>query len=229
MLSRLMLPIAALLALGGCQSLHPPPPVAVEVRDAETKQPIEGARVRMWHQAVHSVATTGTTGADGVARIAEPPAGDTPILYEVGANGYLARETDHPAERTAAGVVFELFAEPRPALELVVPNSFRGVIRMKIHVQDDLAYPAGKRVFPYSVPASGEVDVALPPIFGRGATPEIRTRFADGTAIPRDAKGFEVGCRWLKADPENGYIFVIGTQWEGDTVRREIQKAGKAR
>src|SRR5580658_10132694 len=43
----------------GCQLVHPQPPIDVEVRDAETKTPIEGAHVCVWHSSIHAVASSG--------------------------------------------------------------------------------------------------------------------------------------------------------------------------
>jgi hypothetical protein len=194
----------------------------VQVRDAETKEVIPGAQVRIWHPAVHSTSTSGTTGTDGVAHVPQPPTDSTPLNYELAANGYLPRQTDQPVERTASGVVVELYHGPRPTVDLVVPTGYRGVVKATVLVKDGTGKP-GQRVFTESVPQSGVVQVAIPPIIGRGHTPDLRARYADGTPLPRDAKDYKVGCRWLKAD-EGEYVFVIGTTWECDAVRREMKK-----
>jgi hypothetical protein len=206
--------------------LHPQPPVLVEVRDAETREPIAGAQVRVWHAAIHSVTSSGTTGPDGLAQIPAPPADDTPLIYEFMAKGYMARQMDHPLKRVQGGVTLELFAEPRPTLELVVANGYRGVVRAKIRVQDDLTYPPHQRLFSYPVPASAFVEAVVPPLFARGSTPDLRVRYAEGTPLSRDAKPYEVGCRWLKSDPDSEYVFLIGTQWEADTFRRNVNSTG---
>jgi hypothetical protein len=214
-----------LVSASGCQMLHPQAPMNVEVRDAETQAPIDGAHVRAWHSAVHSVASSGTTGPDGTVQFPSPPADDAPLIYEMVAKGYMARQTDHPVKQTQSSVILEMFAEPRPILELIVPTGYRGVLRATVRVRDDYTYPPRQRLFSYTVPASAVVEAVVPPIFGRGLTPNISFRYADGTPLPRDAKDFELGCRCLKSDPDSEYIFVIGTQWEADGVRRTIQKA----
>ena len=218
-----------LVAFSGCQSLHPVAPVDVQVRDAETKAPIDGAQVRLWFSTAHSVSTSGTTGPDGTARIPSPPVEDAPLQFEAMARGYLPRQSGQAIERTPTGVVLEMYAEPRPMLELVVPTGFRGVVKATVRVQNDLKYEPHLRLFSCPGPSTGVVVVALPPVFLRGVTPDIRTRYADGTPLLREAKDFEIGCRWLKADPETEYVFAIGTQWEADTIRRDMKKAESGR
>jgi hypothetical protein len=227
----LLNPLLLLAAASGCQMLHPQaPPVDVRVRDAESKSPIAGAEVRVWHSGDHSVVTHGTTGADGLVQVPAPPAEDkTPLLYDATAQGYLIRQTERPSEITPTGVVLELYVGPRPTVELVVPDGYKGVLKLTIRVQDDLRYPPGQRLFTYGVPASGVAAITLPPIFNRDHTPDIRARYASGNPIPRDAKDYEIGCRWLKADPEKEYVMVIGTQWEADQTRRDMKKASGGR
>ena len=138
------------------------------------------------------------------------------------------RQTDQPAVRTASGVVLEVFAEPRPFVELVVPTGYRGLIRARLQVRPDLPIPPHQREYAINVPANGVVEIVLPPIFTRGVTPEIRTRYADGTPLSRTAKDYELGCRWLESDADSGYIFYIGTKYEADEMRRAIKKASGA-
>lgn len=215
-----------LVTAPGCQMLHPQPPIDVEVRDAETQAPIDGAHVRVWHNASHSDVTSGTTGPDGTVHILAPQAQDTPLVYEMMAKGYMSRQTDQPAKQNSSHIVLEMYAEPRPVLELVIPTGYRGVVRATVKVQDNYAYQPHQRLFSCTVPASAVVEAVVPPIFGRGQTPDIRARYADGTPLPRDAKDFEIGCRWLKADADSEYVFVIGTQYQADEIRRSIKSAG---
>ncbi len=201
----------------------------MQVRDAETQGPIAGAQVRSWHSDVHSVTTAGTTGPDGLARVPSPPGENSPIYYEASAQGYLPKPAGQALARTPTGVILEMYAEPRPVLELVVPTGYRGTVKATIRVQNDLKFEPRQRLFSFPVPTSGVVAVVVPPIFTSGVTPNIRTRYADGTTLSRDAKDSELGCRWLKADPESEYVIVIGTQWEADEFRRAIKKADSGR
>jgi hypothetical protein len=221
--------VPVLIAASGCHSLQTQPPVDVQVRDAETKAPIDGAQVRVWRSAIHSVVNSGTTGPDGMAHLPAPPIEDSPLFFEAMARGYLPRQSGQPVEQTPSGVILEMYAEPRPSLELVVPTGYRGVVKATVRVQSDLANKPAQRQFSFPVPPSGVVAVVLPPVFLKGITPDIRFRYADGTPLLRDAKDFEVGCRWLKADPESEFVFAIGTQWEADEIRRAMKKADSGR
>ena len=225
-------PVAVIILLvpfSGCQTLHQLTPVDVQVRDAETNAPIEGAHVRIWYPSTHSVAMSGVTGQDGLVRIQSPPIEDSPLMFEAMARGYLPHQSGQPIERTSAAAILEMYAEPRPIVELVIPTGYRGTVKTTISVQNNIKAEPRARLFSYPVPSSGVVTIALPSIFPRGITPDIRTRYADGTPLPRDAKDYELGCRWLKADPESEYLFVIGTQWEADSIRRDMKKAATGR
>lgn len=217
------------LALAGCHTAPPAAPVEVQVLDAETKAPIDGAQVRMWHSAAHSVVASGTTGPDGMVRIPPPPAEDGPLVFEAMARDYLPRQAGQPLLETPHGVILEMISGPRPVVELVVPNGFRGLIKTRVIVQNDLPYPPHQRLFSFTVPPGGVVEAVVPPIFIRGITPDIRARYADGTPLARDARDAELGCRWLKADPDSDYIFSIGTKWEADEIRRALRKSETGR
>ena len=221
--------LVIIVPFSGCQTLHPTAPVDVQVRDAETQAHIAGAQVRAWRTAVHSVTTAGTTGPDGQAQIPTPPGEGSLLQFEATAQGYLPKPAGQAIVRSPTGVILEMYAEPRPVLELVVPTGYRGIVKTTFRVQNDLKFEPRQRLFSFPVPASGVVAVVVPPIFTPGMTPNIRTRYADGTMLPRDAKDFELGCRWLKADPESEHIFVIGTQWEADEIRRAMKKADSGR
>jgi hypothetical protein len=177
----------------------------------------------VWHNSIRAAASLGTTGPNGTVVVPEPPADDTPLLYEVTAKGYLTRQTDVPAARTPAGVALEVYAEPRPVVELVLPTGYKGVVRGTYRVQADAPFALHQRQFTFAVPAAGVLDIVVPPIFSRGIMPDIRARYADGTPLARTAKDYDVGCRWLEADPDTGYLFVIGTQYEADQVRRDMK------
>jgi hypothetical protein len=92
-----------------------------------------------------------------------------------------------------------------------------------------MKYELRQRFFSYPVPASGAVAVDLPPVFTRGVAPDIRVRYADGKPLPRDAKDYEIGCRWLRTERDGEFLFVIGTQWEADQIRRELKQSSTGR
>src|SRR6516225_1726759 len=88
---------ALLLALApGCQGLFGSRPAPVLVRDAETKEPIPGAEVRLSYPPtqlpVGPPDCSEKTGDDGVARVQAAPYGDGGIAVGVTAKGYLSEE-----------------------------------------------------------------------------------------------------------------------------------------
>jgi hypothetical protein len=196
----------------------------VQVRDAESKQPISGAQVKVWHPAAHASPTSGTTGADGLASVPAPPAENSPLFYEVTAKGYLPRPPEQKVQQTSSGAVIELYAGPEPTLEVVLPPNYRGGIRLTVRIKNDLPYTPGTRTFSFPLPPSAEIEAVLPPIFLRGVTPNIVVRDQSGTKLSRSAKDYDSGCRCLKSDPESEYIFFIGTQYEADQFQRQLMK-----
>ena len=227
--------ILVFLALPGCHALYRDRPVSVLVRDAETKAPIPGAEVQIASASGHlPKVTAATTAGDGVARLKVNPTAEIAYTVLVDAAGYLSDEQDVSVEAlrgiTPAGgdsptptLVVEVFAGPRPTVELVVPTGYRGVLRAQVHGREDAPYPPGQRTFSYAVPANGAVEVVGPPVFLHGLAPDIRARYADGTPLSRDAKDNEVGLRWVNREGDE-HIFVVGTRAEWDDLRKSLEK-----
>jgi hypothetical protein len=231
----------------GCQALHPYRPLTVLAQDAETKQPIPGAAVRIsYPDAPASLApwgSSGTTGPDGLAQVRAAPAGDAGTRLDVTAPGFLfeeqflpdaiVRALPLPGLFAAAGpppapLVVELYAEPRPTIELVVPTGYRGVVKAELEVSQDVPCPPGQRCFPFEVSPAGDVRVTGPVLLRRALGPNYRARYADGTLLGRDGENQEVGFRWLKCEGNTQY-FVVGTQSEFNAYRRDSAREGEDR
>src|SRR5581483_8644278 len=110
----------------------------------------------------------GKTQPDGIARMElSPDPSDCP-LAELTAHGYLWQEKSLPGgiggnkNPAAPDVSFELFAEPRPTVELVVPNLYRGLIEVKMQIQDDAPAVPGQRAFRVVVSPKGEAELTGP-------------------------------------------------------------------
>lgn len=227
-----------LLGLGcGCQSLHGYRPVPVRVEDAETNQPIAGAEVRLSYPNTQpSLAprnSFGTTAADGIARLEAAPFGEPGPVVEVNANGYMAEEkyltleavqAIPPARRSEkieerpVCLVVRMLAEPEPTVELILPTGYRGVVRARVAIQEDMPQTPGQRCFRYEVPSSGIVEVAGPPLLRRIFATDFRARYADGATLPWQPKDSEVGLWWLRCDGDEQF-FLVGTPLEYKTRR----------
>jgi hypothetical protein len=236
-LARLLLCPALLLSTAsGCQAFIASRDVTVVVRDAESKKPIPGAEVSIYY--LHLIdpfapaESGGTTGPDGAVRLRAAP---YPGLFmEAQASGYLGQgctsaleglETIEPAnwltgrkQRPVVRVV-ELYCEPGPTVELVLPDGYRGIVKVVEALDDRPA--AGKRRFTFPVPPSGVVEMRGPRVLAHATALEFTARYANGTPLPRD--GTAVGLRWLEA-PGDGHYFVVGTQADLDDGYRLFHK-----
>lgn len=224
-----------LLALGGCQALYRYRDVPVLARDAETKQPIPGAEVRIYYPLTPASrapwTSSGETGQDGVARLRAAPCGDAGARVEVTVAGYLFEGKDLPDEFVQAGksagpFVMDLYAGPRAAVELVLPAGYRGRVKAEVVVNEDAPCAPGQRCFRYEVPPSGVVRVAGPVLLRRVLPPDFRACYADGTPLSAEAHDDQVGF-WPLAC-EGGYqVFFAGTRAEHDNALRDYRKAGR--
>ena len=182
--------------------------------------------------------SNGTTGSDGVAHLRGAPYGDVGVKMEANARGYLYEEkyvkvaeveAIEPAhwfedvDRRPACFVVEMYAEPHPTVELVVPKDYRGRIKAEFHIQEDALGQPGQRCFRYAVPASGVVQVTGPPLLHRIYGPDFRARFADGEPLSGDVQGLDVGFWWLKCEGDCHYL-LVGTRGQFDDFRRSHEK-----
>jgi hypothetical protein len=236
----LLYPVLLLATAPGCQTLYRYRPVPVLVRDAETKQPLPGAEVRIWYPLTRPdfapFDSCGVTGQDGIARLRAAPYGEYGIRVDAAAPGYLSDGVDvtatalqkvEPAgwleatEQRPAAFTVELYAEPAFAVELVVPVGYRGLVKAEVLVREDVPCPAGQRCFRYEVSPSGAVQVTIPPLLRSIFPPAYRARYADGTALGGDMDAVKVGFRWLKTDGKE-QCFVVGTRTEYESFARDL-------
>jgi hypothetical protein len=226
--------VLLLMIAPGCLSLHSQQPISVQILDAETKQPIPGADAQLTGLAAPSSNSSGAAGSDGTAHLKAATDGEPGLVVEAGANGYLDGKTHVPAETLRAAesshglswfgrppipAVVELYAEPRPTVELVVPAGFRGQVRARLQIQDDAPSTPGLRNFHCDVPATGVVVIMGPPVLDHAFAPDFRIQFTDGSPLSRNAAESEIGYWWLKS--EGGYqCFFVGTPAEFAVARQ---------
>jgi hypothetical protein len=241
---RIMRPAHALLALSvvllasaGCRSLHIPEPVPIVVRDAETNAPISGAEVRIWDPAVHDTGdlhdASATTGANGIARVRTAAPQGNEVLVQVCAAGYLAGQANLPAEdavptpgslnRMPAGTTVDVFAGPRPTLELNVPMGYRGLVKVEVRVAADGPAQPGQRQFRFAVSPSGVAQVVGPKVLGQLTAQDISASYADGTPIRREVPDNEIGFRWVRCEGATQF-FAVGTLADCEDFRREAER-----
>jgi hypothetical protein len=227
-----------LLGVGpGCLSpgLDPYRPVVIQARDAETKQPLPDTAVRISYPvagpATAPQVSAGSTDDYGLARLWAAPCGDGGILVEATASGYLCQTRDlspeevealplpswfEAVERRPVSFTLDLYKAPNPTVELLLPEHFRGPLRVEVVIREDAPCRPGQRVFRCQVPESGTVQVVGPPLLRH--LPEFRAVTADGTVLSRQPKSYETGFWWLRND-EKCQVFLVGTAAEYAELR----------
>jgi hypothetical protein len=180
-LARLVIaPILLLAVLPGCQALHSYRPTPVQVIDADTKQPIAEAEVRISYPMANSLATPWesreTTGSNGIARSRAASFGSAGAMVEISAQGYMNEQRFLTAQQVEdlerAGwfedthqrlpaLVVGLYKDPRPTIELVLPPGYRGMVKARVRVQDKSLSPVRRcsntsfrRIFTSSTPTT---------------------------------------------------------------------------
>src|SRR5262249_39529052 len=118
------------------------------------------------------------TGKDGVAHLSASPAEEYGVTVEAAAAKHFGEQKcltpgevaalapapliGHPKDGPPT-VVVALYAEPRPSVELVVPDGYRGVVAVEIVTQEG-AGAAGERRFVVEAAASGKARLVGPPV-----------------------------------------------------------------
>jgi hypothetical protein len=246
--SALFLSLSGLLLASacGCQALHSYRNVTVQTVDAETKKPIPGAEVRLSYPlADASMApwqSVGTTGSNGTIQLRAAPYGEVGIQLDSTVPGYMSAQKGFPVAAVEAikqagffespdqrpvNFTVEMYAEPFPSVELVLPNGYRGTVKVGVKIKEDAPLKPGQRLFSYEVPKSGVIEIVGPPLLRRVFTPDFDARFADGTRLNRQPQGEEVGFQCLKTEGGIDY-FLIGTRAEYEALQRADRTEGAA-
>jgi hypothetical protein len=208
-------------------------PVNVAVYDAETDAPIAGAEVAVYYRGIYPFgfpksdpAATDDRGAATI-RIA---AGET-VEWCASAEGYMV-DRGEPGEDVR---VFRLYKLPRPQVTIVVPNGYRGPLKIDMRlVPGRVQGKIGKRDFVFRASPSGYVDFdATPLLLATEHFHSLESNFfavhEDGSPVPDDYRlgRFGVGLRWV-ADgglPRRWRrLYVIGTYADGQALHAKIMR-----
>jgi len=230
-----------LAIMPGCQGFHQYRPVAVMARDAETKQPIPGAEVKISYPTTQPTFAPsdsyGSTGENGIARLQAAPYGESGIAVSVTAQGYMfedkyvpvsAVEAIQPAgwfetiEKRPVNLVVDVYAEPRPTVELVLPVGYRGFVNASVKFDDDLPLGRGQRNFTFVTSSTGEAEVVGPALLRRVSPADFRAKFADGTPLARSSRDSEIALWWLRSDGHTQH-FLVGSKYEFDMLGQSYQ------
>jgi hypothetical protein len=210
------------------------------VRDADSKQPIPGAQARISYPLAGGVfaprPSSGGTGNNGVVHLSAAVHGDTSILLELDAEGYLEEHRSLPVEmvraikpaglleaveRRPVNLIVEMYAEkPVPTIDVVLPNGYRGMVQLEISIADDASQMPGHRQFSYAVPASGSICVREPALLRRFTLPNVTARYAEGTPLgsATEMKESEIGF-WRVKHEYQKFTFLVGSKAEYEQYR----------
>jgi len=125
-------------------------------------------------------------------------------------------------DRRPPSFVLEMYAEPSPTVELVVPTGYHGVIEAEVAPRTP-----GQRCFSYVVSPTGAVQVIGPPLLRRVLPAMFTARYADGTPLSRNPQDTEIGFWWLKHDGRSD-SFLVGTKSEWKRSRPSDEGATRS-
>jgi hypothetical protein len=121
--------------------------------------------------------------------------------------------------------VVEMYAEPHPSVELVVPTDYRGLIKAEMQFRDGAPCAPGQRTFAYDVQPSGSAQVIGPPLLRRVLAPDFHAKFADGARLTGHPENADLGFWWLRSEGSTQF-FWVGTQLEYDNIRHASEREG---
>ena len=211
----------------GCGLTRATRPMTVQVVDAETRQPLPGARVSICYPNMLDFTAPSAVAAstDDQGSVCLRAAAYGTITVDADRDGYRQIErTDVVTAAFVAGLprkpsgradcTLELWAAPRPAVTLVVPTGYHGPVKV-VFETDESARP-GQRAFTYHVGPEGRVVVRGPRFLGH-SWEDIVARYADGTPVPQPSSESPgtTAFRWVDSRDLNGSstcLYSIGTE-----------------
>ena len=235
----------------GCEMMHSSVPVALKIRDAETKEPIPAAEVAFLYPTNDSLSherdSAGKSNPSGIVQLKAITGDDVPPpQVKVMAAGYLVDQRSLPGETLRAirgsqsfwsfnatpkappEVAVDVYRGPGAVIELTLPVGYRGLVKAEVRIREDVVYQPRQRLFSGSLSEDGVVHIEGPPILRHEYKPDFRAKYTDETlvpTIPSEAKerNEEVGFRWLRSEGATE-VFVVGTRVEWESYRRANDK-----
>jgi hypothetical protein len=230
---RLISSLLALLSLlagsPGCRVINGYRPVTILVQDAETGEPVPGARVRVGYYLLVDPRAPklriGTTDDEGLVTLRVAPYEGRAVMVAT-AEGYftegmrslsdaeIGRFEPGDGKRARPFVVLPMYAEPAAVVELVVPTGYRGLFKVETQTDDHLA--PRQRLFGVHVEPSGLAVLKGPGLLQRADGVDLRARYEDGTPLEPAAGPDAVGLWELGEPSEPVRYFFVGTGKEHD-------------
>lgn len=210
----------------GCGVFRERRPMTVQVLDGDTREPVGGATVRVSYPNMLDFTaprpTEATTDRNGLAtlRVADyrwhwvrADHSD----YRVSDDFRLDATEFRELPKRGDGRVKHTFlaysnSTPRPTVELVVPNGYRGPVKIRYETEEQPT--AGRRSFKFQVSPTGHVTIRGPRLVAERPKPDFAVAYEDGTAISshgsQDRPGQDA-FRWVHCGTDSD-LYVIGTE-----------------
>jgi hypothetical protein len=211
----------------GCIAFYGYEPVQVSVRDVETGEPIGGAKIRVWYRYMLVLNAPDPTEAK------TDPAGAATLQVatfamqslETSAEGYMNAPEQDSFEVPKDRVVFDLYRKPRPRITIIVPNNYRGPLKIDRRPSPTLIKSnCGTRDFTFKATADGYVRIeTIPRLKDDFLSDNIHVVDEEGHDIVRRNDPNDVGLNWVTCSGDGGRdLFVIGTKMEVEAFEDDI-------
>ncbi len=210
----------------GCIKFYSRRPVPAVVRDAETGVMIPNAEVRVAYPNILILngpkPDVGVTDESG--RVLIRAATFKPQRWLASAEGYLPLELPSASDlpKTAE---FDLYRAPAPTLTIVVPNGYRGPLKVDLQpIPQPLQEKAGARHFTVRASSNGYMGVpSTPLLLNIDVHNSIKVLYENGEAIPVESFRMgpsDVAFRWqARSIDGRRLLYVVGTTRDFEAIR----------
>jgi len=224
-------------------------PVTVSIRDAETKQPIQGAAVRSSYMTMLDLgvafaawgAKDGITDNDGQLILFIDPNKDC-LNIDVSAKGYQAKqnmwgmriqERLSSQGRFAWGKDFalDLYKDPEASMDVIIPNGYRGPVLLDFDRVDTPPATIGQRHFVYEASPQGHVAIQQSGLLEAvGGFTRVHARFKDGTEVQTIEDPFQYNppektiALWFITPvwEHHTWVYILGTKAEAEAAKQML-------
>lgn len=221
---------AVVLPWTGCIAFYKHQDVSMRVTDGETRQPLPGAKVEVQYHGYliwnpPDPAEPAFTGADGMASMRLATFGQM-THWSIEKNGYLRESgaaTIGDAKPLRFGQLFriakgahneiELFRKPAPIGSLLLPQDYRGLVRIYFNHPEARQPQPGQREFEVHVSGGGIARVPHRGVASHLDWMRAVVRYPDGSAIawggsPIEATHDDLAVFWISSAMDRLLLYV---------------------
>lgn len=217
----------------GCIKFYSQEQYQFKVVDAEQNKPVEGAIVSVayiFKEPVLNAPKPAEVVTDQ-SGLAELKVADYKAHLRARAEGYiplrwLRFRKDSPAQhnfkiQNDSEVIVSIYKEPKPTIEIVVPDGYRGPVALEFLASDKPAQvKAGQRFFSYNTSPKGYVQIQHSPLFD---SCKIIARYENGNPVPRPSRSRPEQISFLRVyTRDQKRLYLIGTFKEEDELKRKL-------